>query len=234
MLCREFQSNSILKTFDCERICWIVERKHKKKEKANTTFDQIALNRSNQTKFINSFIPGLIDAMYAVAKEHRSAKLFTKIRRAPILNKSESNRLDKSSSAVLNDFCAFIKEPAITAKIKLIQPSNWHQDEEISVEHRDMIRYINDNWRDIQQKLEYSHSSSLSNSKSPNNSDINNNNTNNTISSNKPVVATNDSERLPVKIKHINGCTSSSIPKNFVPIDLDSFFVQRILQKLLQ
>lgn len=81
MLCREFQSNLILKTFDCERICWIVERKHKKKEKANTTFDQIALNRSNQTKFINSFIPGLIDAMYAVAKEHRSAKLFTKIRR---------------------------------------------------------------------------------------------------------------------------------------------------------
>ena len=65
-------------------------------------------------------------------------------------------------------------------------------------------------WKCIKQELEYSHKQT--------NGDNRNNST----------------KLVQSKIQYINGCTNGSIPKNFVPFDLDSFWGQRLYQNLLQ
>ncbi|KAH7640682.1 uncharacterized protein LOC124495542 [Dermatophagoides farinae] len=163
--------------------------------------------------------------MYAVAKEHRSNKLLTQVRRAPTLDKFDGPiSVNRPNSIELNEIC----KPALQLKQCALTPQNnklyraTHQDqqnEEISVQHEDMIRYINDSWRRIQRELEYLHN------KPTNVGD------NNQVNGSKMVDTANTTF---VKIKHINSSTSSSIPKNFVPFDLESFFGQRFIQKLLQ
>lgn len=174
--------------------------------------------------------------MYALAKEHRNQKFLTKVRhRTPInIDVVGPVNLPKKDSLELNEICNVVnnQKKCLYRSASWSHNNNNDQDdqEEFSVQHKNMILYINSSWKRIQQELE---SNNVSKQANPSNGEVNSQSATSSISSSVSAPTTPSVSSSVIKFKHINGC-QSKIPKNFVPFDLESFFGQRFIQKLLQ
>ncbi|KAI2808350.1 hypothetical protein BLOT_006292 [Blomia tropicalis] len=158
--------------------------------------------------------------MYAVSKENRATKFFVKTRIAHIPQKLDnfdtSIKRDAQDLNKKEQLCT-ISKPLINEKrFQAAKNGQNNVQQEISAQHEAMIRFIHSSWRCIKQELDYKITNGNDNLSNGNQS--------------QSAVSSTPSD----KIKYINGCTSSSIPKNFVPFDLESFWGQRIYQNLLQ
>lgn len=153
-------------------------------------------------------------------RDNRCNKLFVKTRRTVPQKLDSFDSSIKKDAQELKQFCSIPKPVIHDKRLNQVNGSNVAQ--EISAQHEAMINYVHSSWRCIKQELEYSNKQQTPNGDS--------HSTTNSIGNGSAVngsAATN-------KIKYISGCTTSSIPKNFVPFDLESFWGQRIYQNLLQ